>query len=442
MSAGNNREHSFIDEFNGYKFLDFIDVDKFKSDSNLQFEIPEEKLDLDFSEFYSFLREEFPQQKVGKLFFENIFYSHLKNIFVSKISGHPNLGVDFFRKKVKHLISEVNSKEVIPGNYYKHMNENGFYLMEVLNIGIPNTSFIAGLDYTEYNGKVTNARFLFVEVLPKSTQGVAYFIAGIEFDFEKNLALTMIKNVTGLKKESTTIATLPEKDTEKDIDTTIHQLHRKVIDKVFSTLGVSVEAPVVKDDRSGMYKFCKYLDDNLLEDVRKEVSSRTDNAVKDSVTNLNRFLFPGTDSLTTTDKADLRKKIQALLLSYYIDYKIKPTDLVRKAKTKKLAGYPTRIKFTSSRSSRSSTQSTNSKHPVSSSDMFHSLYFNFEQALGLDNWSISWFTDYSFKNDKDIDVIQTTIYSTKKSFKVVFLPNRPLYKEIIHYVIGTISSYR
>lgn len=35
---------------------------------------------------------------VGKIFFENILYSHLKNIFVEKISSHPNLEVNSFKK--------------------------------------------------------------------------------------------------------------------------------------------------------------------------------------------------------------------------------------------------------------------------------------------------------------------------------------------------------
>ncbi|MDJ0286829.1 MULTISPECIES: hypothetical protein [Bacillus] len=418
--------------FNGYKFLDFIDTEKFKEDVLSEFEIPEKVQKLDFPDYYSHLMVNFPgEQKItGKIFFENILYSHLKNVFVEKISAHPNLNIEKFKEKLKQLIENVNFKESIPTNFHDLMSENGFYLMDLLNITVPNTSFIAGCDLTEINGEVSNARFLFVEAVQKSTQGTVYFIAGIEIDFKKNLALTMIKNVGGLTKENT------------EADTTIHQLHQKAINKVLHTLGISLKKPQVKNDREGMFKLCKKMDDNLLDDLRRELYSRVDYTVKESVKNLNHVLFNDTVKLSNTDQSDLRKKIKALLLSYYIEYQIKPLELVRKAKRNKLIGYPTRINFTSNKSSRSSTQSSNSKYPVSASDMFHSLYFNFEQALGLDSWSVSWFTDYIFSDEKDIDVIQTTIYSTTKQFRIVFLATRPLNKEIIHYVINTIDSHR
>ncbi|MES1034267.1 hypothetical protein [Bacillus pumilus] len=418
--------------FNGYKFLDFIDTEKFKEDVLSEFEIPEKVQKLDFPDYYSHLMVNFPgEQKItGKIFFENILYSHLKNVFVEKISAHPNLNIEKFKEKLKQLIENVNFKESIPTNFHNLMSENGFYLMDLLNITVPNTSFIAGCDLTEINGEVSNARFLFVEAVQKSTQGTVYFIAGIEIDFKKNLALTMIKNVGGLTKENT------------EADTTIHQLHQKAINKVLHTLGIFLKKPQVKNDREGMFKLCKKMDDNLLDDLRGELYSRVDYTVKESVKNLNHVLFNDTVKLSNTDQSDLRKKIKALLLSYYIEYQIKPLELVRKAKRNKLIGYPTRINFTSNKSSRSSTQSSNSKYPVSASDMFHSLYFNFEQALGLDSWSVSWFTDYIFSDEKDIDVIQTTIYSTTKQFRIVFLATRPLNKEIIHYVINTIDSHR
>ncbi|OFD52332.1 hypothetical protein BWGOE3_03300 [Bacillus mycoides] len=418
--------------FNGYKFLDFIDVENFKKDASSIYTIPEEVQNIDFPQYYTYLMENLAKQPkdVGKIFFENILYSHLKNIFVEKISSHPNLEVNSFKKNIKHLINEININGSIPNTFNDQMSETGFYLMDVLNITIPNSTFIAGLDYTESNGIVTNARFLFVEVVPQGTKGPAYFIAGIELDFQNKIALTMVRNVLGLTKE------------DSNTSTTIHQIHKQASLELLKILGVSLQKPVVKDDRLGMYKFCKELDDRLLKDIRENLHSQTDNTVKDSVKKLNNALFNKTDNLKATDKRDLRKKISSLLLSYYIEYKIEPLALVKKAKKDKLVGYPTRINFTSSKSGRSSTQSSNAKYPVSASDMFHSLYFNFEQALGLDNWSISWFTDYNFIDETDIDVIQTTIYSTSNQFRIVFLAGRPLNKEVIHYVIRTVNSYR
>lgn len=419
--------------FNGHRFVDFIEVEKFKHEILEKWEISEEAQYFDFPKYYEYLHENFPNdfEEVGKIFFENILYSHLKNIFIEKISGHPNLEVGRFKERVKQLITEINIKESIPTDIQRLMSENGFYLMDLLNITVPNTTFIAGFDYEEENGTVTNARFLFVEVASKKGEGQVYFSAGIEMDFKNKIALTMVKNILGLQRE------------ESNASTTIHQIHKSAIQKIFNILGVSLQKPNVKSDRIGMFDLCKELDDNLLDDLRRDLNIRTDKTVKSSVKALNKVLFnEPDDTLTMTDKGDLGKKISALLLSYYIEYKVTPIDLVRKAKKSNLIGYPTRVNFTSNKSSKSSTQSTNAKYPVSASDMFHSLYFNFEQALGLDNWSLSWFTDYKFNDEKDIDVIQTTIYSTSNQFRVVFLPDRPLNKEIIHYVIETINSYR
>ncbi len=416
--------------FNGDRFLDFIDTKKFKNDVAAEFDVSEEVNKLEFADYYSSLKKSYSAETIDFIFFENIFYSHLKNIYVDQILGHPNLQIDFFKEKVKKLIDKINIKDTIPAALHSYMSEDGFYLMDSLNISSINTTFIAGYDYNTEKGSVTSARFLFVEVVPKKIQGVDYFIAGIELDFTKNLVLTMIKNITELKKENNVTPT------------TTHQLHKTVVNKVLYTLGISLKEIDVKDDRKGMYDFCKYLDNALLEDLRTEVKSRTSKPIRASVDKLNKSLFTDDKSLNGIDKSDLNKKIQALLLSYYIEYNIKPTELVKKAKKQKLVGYPTRIKFTSNKSSRSSTQSSNSKQPVSASDMFHSLYFSFEQALELDNWSISWFTDYLFTDEEKTDVIQTTIYSTSKQFRVVFRPTRALNKEIIHYVIDQINSYR
>ncbi|PGM59905.1 hypothetical protein [Bacillus sp. AFS053548] len=416
--------------FNGHKFIEFIDVPTFKSSIFSKFKLPKDVKEYDFPKLYEYLVLTFPKQinEIGKIFFDNILYSHLKNIFIDKISSHPNLDTNSFKGNIKELIKDINH-ESTSVTFHKDMSEKGFYLMDVLNITKPDSTFLAGYDFEEKEGKVTNARFIFVEVVPIRNK-ITFFIAGIEIDFVKGNVLTMIRNINGLKKQS------------EETDTTIHQLHNSAINKVFLKLGIVIDEPNVEDDRKGMYNFCKNLDDLLLSDIRLEIDKRTKTEVDQSVKTFNNVLFNGDGSLSPTDKMDLGKKIKSLLLSYYMEQKIKSKDLVKKAKGLKMPGYPTRIKFTSSKLSKSSTQTSNAKHPVSASDMFHSLYFNFEQALGLDNWSISWFKDYKFLNDKDTDVIQTTIYSTKKQFRIVFLPSNPLNKEIIHYVIGTIDKKR
>jgi hypothetical protein len=418
--------------FRGKPFIEYIDVPKFKDDIATILDVPKSTRALPFIDFYTKLIIDFPSYSKGirKTFFENILYTHLKNVYLDKIESTPPLEVEEFKKIVKNVIESNNYKEAIPPNYYGAMNENGFHLMDLLNISVNNTSFIAGYDYEEQNGMVTNARFLYVEVIPNRSGAVTYFTAGIEIDFQEGIVLTMVKNVDGLVKQ------------DEETHTTINQLRSSAVLNILNKLHVKVRKPNANNDRKSMFNFCKELDDKLLEEVRENLFTRTKVAVRDSVRSLNSVLFEGTEGLNNTDQNDLKKKITALLLGYYIDNNYKSAKLVRRAKDIKLVGYPTRINFASNKRGRSSTQSSNAKHPVSGSDMFHSLYFSFEQALGLDNWSISWFTDYTFSDEKNTDVIGTTIYSTTKQFRVVFLPTRPLSKEIIKYVIKTINSYR
>lgn len=420
--------------FNGHLFGEYINVKKFKEDiknkTSLKFE---ENIDL--PSLYQYIVQTKPGFKsvVDKILFENILYSYLKNVFVNNISLNPPLTSDLFKQKMKHLIEELNYTKDIPSNFYAEMKEDGFYLMDALNITVPRAKFIAGFDIEEENEIVKNLRLLFVEVVLREGKPV-YFIAGVDIDFTNRIALVLIRNLQGISK---TVS-----DSDEEFDNTVNRLYHRVLDSVFKKLGIGLEKIDVDRDREGMYKFCKELDDALLNDIREEVKSKTESVVADSVKKLNKVLFPNENRLNNADKKDLSEKIQSLLLSYYINYNVKADELVMKAKELNLVGYPTKVKFMDTNSTKSSTQSGNSKQPVSAIEAFHSLYFNFKQALELENWSISWFTDYEFKNARDLDVIQTTIYSTRNSFRVVFLPTRPLNKEIVHHVIRTINSYR
>lgn len=416
--------------FNGFRFAEFVDVPKFKKEVLKALNI-ECKENLDLGSFYEFVLNEKPASKdeMDRILFENILYSHLKNAFVIDIASHPSLGVDLFKKKVKGLIEEINHKETIPSNHHRFMTEKGFYLMDSLNISVPNTKFIAGFDFTEKNKQIENVRFLFVEVVPQK-QKMIYFLAGIDINFKEKVGLVLIKRINGLSKE------------DEETDTTVHQLYNQVLQKVLTTLNIQTSGTSVNSDRAGMYNFCKGLDEKLLSDIRLHVNSTTSFLTTESVNKLNKALFPKEKRLNIIHKKELSEKVKDLLLSYYIDYNISPKELVSKAKSLNLVGYSTKIKFMSTKSSRSSTQSSSSKHPVSASDMFHSLYSNFKQALELEKLSICWFTDYQFTDPKDLDVIQTTIHITKNNFHIVFHPTRPLNKEIIYYVIRTINSYR
>lgn len=79
---------------------------------------------------------------------------------------------------------------------------------------------------------------------------------------------------------------------------------------------------------------------------------------------------------------------------------------------------------------------------MAATDLFHSLYTEFQSAISLELWSISWFLDIGNTKPEDCKVSQTTIYARPTSFRVVFKQRKPINKEFIYYVVGTLNRYR
>lgn len=421
--------------FAGHRFAEYIEMEIFKNQIINEFDIDEKEISsLTLGEIYSKIYLERPElkQKLDEVFFENILYSHLKHVYINKFDS--SLTVSEFKENMRKLIVSLNHNENIPDALYPAMTEEGFFLMDSLNITSIKSKFIAGFDYEADGEILTRARIIFTEVVPVGDR-TEYFIAGIDIDFRDKTYLIMIKNKQRIDK-------LDNEEENAKIDRTVHRLYNRVKDSVIAKLLFNTQVIDVKKDRLGMYNLCKSLDEELLKDIRAEVKSRTSTSLSTSVKLLMNDLFPSGKKPKKNDQKILEENISSLLIATYIKTNFKASELVKKAKEKKLYGYPTKIKFTSNRANRGSTQSSSSKQPVSASDMFHSLYISFRDALGLEQWSISWFTDYKFKNPKDHDVVQTTIYSKSTYFEVVFKPTRALDKEIIYHVVRYLNNNR
>ncbi|PEF92566.1 hypothetical protein COL10_03470 [Bacillus cereus] len=418
--------------FNGFKFAEYIDVDFFR-------EQLKEKLELDFrneslGDIYSKVVLQYPNKKkeVDEIFFECILYNDLKHVFVHRFDG--NIDKDKFKERVKKIIDNINKKETIPQALHNDMDENGFYLMDRLNIMSLTTKFIAGVDYEIEGKEIIRARLLFAEVVPTGEKS-EYFIAGVDIDFKNNIYLVMIKSKQDIESMET-------EQENKNLDRTVSRLYNRTKEMLISKLLFTTHTMNEKADRGAMYEFCKYLDDKLLKEIREVVETKTKGTINSSVVEFIDELFSSGKKPSSLDKSELERNIQSLLTGLFIKTNYKPKELIRKAKKLELLGYATKIKFTSNKANRGATQSTNSKHPVSATEMFHSLYISFKDALSLEQWVIAWFTDYTFTTEKDIDVIQTAIYSRSTNFEIVFRPKRALEKEIIYHVVRTLNEYR
>ncbi|QWI73169.1 hypothetical protein ER45_030050 (plasmid) [Bacillus mycoides] len=429
--------------FNGHRFVEFVDPLKIKKEANEQLGskpgISEQQA---FAKYYEKVirNTSSNRQQLNAIFFENIMYSQLKNIFIDKFAIDANLlEVSTFKKRVKQILESFNNEERIHTDILSLMNENGFYLMDMLQVNTIGTNFIAGYDFTSNNDKVQTARFLFVQVVPKGTK-LGYFIAGIDINFTNGTCLTMIKNVTGIKEFEETENSDGDEQTE-EYAKSIYRLYSTVNKLIIKRLIIKDEIDVISD-REGMYDLCTELESKLLESIRKEVSHTTDEIVNDSIKMMLKKLFPEDNLYIKSDTDLLSKKMHSLLISTYIKRKYKNNDLIKKAKALSQVGYPTRIKFVSNKASRGSAQSGGSKVPVASTDLFHSLYTEFQGALSLELWSISWFLDVKNVKPEDCAVSQTTIYAKQNSFRIVFLQKKSINREFINHVVGTLNRYR
>lgn len=419
--------------YSGFLFEEYIDFNHFKETvKKAGFSVDDKENMNDVYNYFVNNLDWSHKKTLDKIYFESILYSQLKNVYVHTFNS--DLSIDTFKQNINKILKRLKSDSKIPTNFKRKMNEDGFYLMDGLNITVPGSTFISGLDYVENNGTIQKARLLLVQTVKDETDKTKYFIAGIEINFIERTCLILIRNIPNIKE--------PDENISGDYNRSIGKLYNYVKEQILNKLIGNVTSIERDSDRESIYKVCKKLDEDLLKDVRQEVADKASTAIKNSVKNYMRKLYEVNERPNKQEREELEKNIQSLLLSNYIKNKYDTKQLVKKAKKLNLIGYTTKLKFKGNNSNTGSTRSSSSKHPVSQSDMFHSLYINFEGAKELENWGISWFTDTKFSDEKNIEVIQTTIYSTSTYFKIVFLPRKPLNEEIINYVVRQLNKQR
>lgn len=431
MKTTLSQEENFQYFYGGSLFEEYVDFNLFQEAViKAGFEVNDKK---NIEDIYKYIvnEEDWGSKKiVDKIYFESILYSHLKNVYVHTFN---KLSIDLFKQNMDKILGEFKTDSNIHTNFRRYMNKDGFYLMDALNITVPGSTFIGGLDYVENNGEIQKARLLLAQTVKNEKNKNKYFIAGIEVNFIERTCLILIRNIPNIKE--------PDENTS-DYNRSISKLYNYVKERIIKKLLGNFIVINRDSDRESMYRICKELDEDLLKDVRQEVTDKAYTTIVESVNNYMKKLYAVNERPGKQDREELVKNIQSLLLSNYINNKFDAKQIVKKAKKLSLIGYTTKLKFKGNNSNTGSTRSSSSKHPVSQSDMFHSLYINFEGAKELEHWGISWFTDTKFSDEKDIDVIQTTVYSTSKYFKIVFLPKKPLNEEIINYVVRQLNKQR
>lgn len=381
------------------------------------------------NDIFEEINDEFSDRKreADRLFFENVFYGQLKNIYFHKITNDlPEKSV--FVENVTGIINALNRNDSIPAQHHDLFSVNGFYALDVLNIEKKGNIFLLGFDFKENNDRVELARFLIAQVVIKDDEPV-YYLAALEINYLEKFYLLMFRNLLGI--DAVPQSGLLE---EEKWNRTMNGYITKINNLVLSPLDIIVSFQV-KKDRAGMYEMCKKLDDDLLEEYRAHVTGNINSSVENSINSWFDAFFIDGEGPSDIQKESLKDKICSQVLSLYL--KNNPQiNLVKKARALGQVGYTTKIEFKANQAGRGATKSKSGSEPIVAEDMFHSLYIDFKGALELPKWSLAWFTD------ETDDYLQTTIYITKNYFKIIFLPTRHLDKEAIYRVIRYVGGFR
>ena len=434
-----DEEKNSMYAFLGHKFVEYVDIPNFKKVIKIQTGFEENQSDEPFATYYTrFLTDKYSEREIlEKEFFESIFYGRLTNVFINKIRN-PMVDVSVFKKMVKRLIEDINSRNSLIDQVKRLMSEDGFYLMDSIDTTETNT-FIAGFDYTlTASNEVGNARFLFVQVVPTQKKGtdlrkMQYLVCALEINYIDQTLVVGLKNIPNIVDDD------DSQESDEEIQKTVMKAYNKLSSLLISHLHIQKYINY-KKDRVSMYEMCRHLDNNMLDELRKEIELKNSDTIKKMVDTAVEELF-GKAIVPQVDKDILNIRIKSLFLATYLDVMTEDEDLINIAKHKKLVGYPTKVSFRTKNSSKGATGTSGANEPVATSVMFHSLYTDFKEALELPNWSLSWFKDFKHTTHSTM-VFQTSVVSTKDNFKVIFKNKNHIGKELYLHVVKELSKYR
>jgi hypothetical protein len=423
--------------FQGHQFLEYVDVSEIKS-SVKEITGFEAQTGEFFEAYYTrFITERYSERELLEhAFFESIFYGRLTNVFINKIKN-PLINEDVFKILVNRFINDVNSRNSLSPDIKRLMNENGFYVMDLVYTTEKNT-FIAGFDYTtNEDNQVDKARFLVVQVVPtKKDNGqiaMRYLVCAVEIDYENKLFVLALKNMPNIVDHD------EHDDFDEEIQRTVMKAYKKFSNLFINNLQLQKYINY-KKDRTSMFDMCKHLDSVMLDELRQEVEGKTADTIKAMVDTATENLF-GKPRVPLVNKDTLNLRYKSLLLATYLEVMTEDEDLIFIAKSNRLVGYPTKVSFKSKNASKGATGTSGANEPVATSIMFHSLYTDFQEALELPNWSLSWFKDIHHQTHST-EVFQTSVVSTKENLKVTFINKNHIGKELFHHVVSELSKYR
>jgi len=368
-----------------------------------------------------------PRKIFNKVFLNCVMFNHLKNVYIYNISVKK----EKFKSEITDVLKDINDESNVPVALKPYIVKEGFNLMTVLgNQSKLADKFVLALEYME-SDEIDQARLLFSQVVLTKSGKVIHNVCGVIVDFTNNKCLISFKNNTDLDKGN-------DPDLIEKFKITMPSYRDWIIQRLKDVVGFEMQD--TEEVRLQMYEICKAFDEVLLREDRLVVTDKLKLKITQDINEYLSLLTTENISVSENDKESLIKSTLSLVNGVYVKSKYQNKQLQKKAKALKLDGYPTKIQYTSSKLDKGATQSSGKNEPVSSSEIYHSIYNNFSEASSLDKWCIAWFTDYNHDDVNNYDVIQTTIQVKIQTIHITFLPKRALNEELISHVIRKISN--
>jgi hypothetical protein len=295
--------------FNGRKLIEYSHYQDFKD------RLTADGINVTGGTIQSIYEEIVSQQpakisEVSKIYFENVFYGQLKNVYYQKISNRPPDKADFINKS-RSIITNRNRKDTIPPQYHTLFSENGFYALDYLDVGNKGNIFILGYDYDEdeENNKIKVARYLIAQVVLRNEVPV-YYLAALEINYAEQLYLLMFRNMQGIDAVPTDQTLLEEDKWNRSINGYIQKINQMFL----NPLGIR-NVFRHRTDREGMYNMCKELDDGLLQEYRESIAQQIGNDVENSINSWFSTLDEGANEPSDEQKKSLKDKVSSQVQS-------------------------------------------------------------------------------------------------------------------------------
>lgn len=362
--------------------------------------------------------------KLKDIFIRNIIFHTVSHVYVKKISSTVSLSS--IEKRIAEGVNLLTSnfsgmaKQSIKNDYYNLIDEV--------------TISESDLMYYPAFYKKDDSLILFSSVRLNNRSGKAIIVPGmVKIDLENRMIYSFLCNkFAGGRSKDSLLWSIGE----------YQEILMMKLKTVFNISCYEISNEEERLYKKNMFKSCQRMNRKLIEDYENKILNdmpTIDTHVKHLLSNLNCIV-----SLSKTDKEKIRKKIISLCVGEYMTKEVKPLELKKKALSKGLKGYPTRIKFSGMDASSSNTKSRGKDHPLPIHEIFHSLNASFEYFGSITEWRIAWFNRYLFANTRSFgnssSVSQATIKVSSSSIIINLLPRENKNEEMVRYIVNEVQS--